>query len=134
MAMATISKYYKKTLTDALVALSPPLKCCLLLNTFTIGAGHQHYSDVSAWECSGAGYTAGGAALTTPASSLVGNNAKFTAAATVWTGLTTTARYAVVYDPTTGNIVSEHDLGGDKACTGGTLTLTWNASGICVVS
>jgi hypothetical protein len=132
--MATISKYYKKTLTDALAALSPALKCCLMKNTHTISASDHTYAGISANECSGAGYTAGGAALQTPASTQVGDNAKFTAANTAWSGLTTTARYAVVYDPTTGNVVSEHDLGGDKACTGGTLTLTWNAAGILVIS
>ena len=134
--MATISKYYKKTLTDALAALSPTLKVCLMLNThpYANAASQEHYSDISINECSGAGYTAGGIALTTPASSQVGNNAKFTAASAVFAGVTLTARYAAVYDPTTGHIVSQHDLGGDKACTGGTLTLTWNASGILTIS
>jgi hypothetical protein len=64
----------------------------------------------------------------------VGNNAKFTAASAVFAGVTLTARYAVVYDPTTGDVVSEHDLGGDKPCSGGTLTLAWNASGILTIS
>jgi hypothetical protein len=132
--MATISKYYKKTFTDALAALSPALKCCLMKNTHTISASSEHYADISANECTGAGYTAGGTALTTPASSLVANNAKFTAANTVWAAVTVTARYAVVYDPTTGHIISQHDLGGDKVVTGGTLTLAWNASGILTVS
>ena len=132
--MATISKYYKKSITDALAALSPGLKCCLMANTHTISASQQYYSDVSANECSGSGYTTGGILLTTPASSQVGDNAKFTAANTVYSGVTVTARYAVVYNPTSGLIVAQYDLGGDKACSGGTLTLTWNAAGMLTVS
>jgi hypothetical protein len=132
--MATISSAYKLTMTAALAALTPALKCCLMLNTHTIAASQEHYAAISGNECTGAGYTAGGVALTTPASSAVGANAKFTAANTVFSAVTVTARYAVVYDPTTGHIVSQHDLGGDKVVTGGSLTLTWNASGILTVS
>ena len=130
--MATISKYYKKDVTDAIAAKT--LKCVLLLNTFTLGAGHANYAAISAWEVVGAGYTAGGKALTTLASTQVGDNAKFSADNVQWTGLTVTARYAAIYDTVSGRVISEHDLGGDKAVSGGTLTLTWNASGILTVS
>jgi hypothetical protein len=134
--MATISKYYKKTITDALQVLTPALKCALMLNThpYASAASQEHYADISANECTGVGYTAGGVALTVPSSTQVGDNAKFTAAATAFSGITLIARYAVVYDLTTGHIVSQHDLGGDKNVSGGTLTLTWNASGILTVS
>jgi hypothetical protein len=130
--MATISKYYKKTITDALAAAT--LRVCLMKNTHTISASNQYYADISANECTGAGYTAGGVLLTVPASSQVGDNAKFTGANTVFSAVTLTARYAVVYNSATGAIVSQHDLGGDKAVTGGTLTLAWNVNGILTVS
>ena len=134
--MATISKYYKKTITDALAALAPALKCALMLNThpYANAVSQEHYADISANECVGTGYTAGGIALTTPASSQVGNNVKFTAAVATFTGVTITPRYAVVYDPTTGHIVSQHDLLADRPCAGGTITLTWHANGILTVS
>jgi hypothetical protein len=130
--MATTSKYYKKTITDLLATKT--LYCCLLKNTHTLGAGDHYYADVSADECSGVGYTAGGALMTAFVSSQVGDNAKFTAANIAWHIATFTARYAVVYDYTTGVIVSQHDLGGDKPVAGGTLTLLWNASGILTAS
>jgi hypothetical protein len=130
--MATISKYYKKAITDLLA--TKPLYCCLMKNTHTISAGDHYYADISANECSGTAYTAGGIPLSTLASSQVGDNAKFTAASAVFAGVTLTAMYAVVYDVITGAIVSEHSLGGDKAVTGGTLTLVWNTNGILSVS
>jgi hypothetical protein len=130
--MGTISKYYKKTITDALAAAT--LKVCLMKNTYTISASNQYYADISANECSGAGYAAGGILLSIPSSSQVGDNAKFTALPAVFSGVTLTARYAVVYNNSTGAIVSQHDLGGDKPASGGTLTLTWNSSGILSVS
>jgi hypothetical protein len=133
--MATISKYYKKTITDLLATKT--LYCALLKNTFTLGAGHEHYTDINAtYEVSGTGYTAGGVALATLASSQVGDNAKFTAATTTFSGLTlaSAARYCVVYDSVTGHIVSEHDLGADKNPSGGSIVITWNASGILTIS
>jgi hypothetical protein len=130
--MAIISKYYKLGLTDAMAILS--LKCALMKNTHTMSASNENYADISANECTGAGYTAGGVALGTLTSTQVGNNAKFTAANAVFSGVTVTARYAVVYATVTGHIISQHDLGGDKAATGGTITLTWSASGILTIS
>jgi hypothetical protein len=134
--MAIISKFYKKTVTDALRTLSPALKCCLMKNThpYASAVSQELYAAISVNECSGTGYTAGGILLSVPASSQVGDNAKFTASPAIFSGVTLTARYAVVYDPTTGRIVSQHDLGGDKPCVGGTLTLTWNTNGILTVS
>jgi hypothetical protein len=135
--MATISKYYKKTITDLLATKS--LKVALLKNTFTLGAGHQYYTDINgAFEVAGTGYTAGGNALATLASSPVGDNAKFTAAATTFAAITlgagNAARYAVVYNTADNTIISEHDLGADKSPSGGSLIITWNASGILTVS
>jgi hypothetical protein len=132
--MATIASAYKLTFTAALAALNPPLKCLLMKNTHTIAASDDDYADIIANECSGAGYTAGGVALTTPASSAVGANAKFTAATTTFSAITLTARYAVIYNPTTGKIISQHDLGADKSPAGGSIVITWHASGILTVS
>ena len=130
--MATVSKYYKKAITDLLATKT--LFCCLMKNTHTISAGDHFYADISTNECSGTGYAAGGILVTVPASSQVGDNAKFTATSAIFTGITLTAMYAVIYDVITGAIVSQHSLGGDKAVTGGTLTLNWNSAGILTVS
>jgi len=58
---------------------------------------------------------------------------------TSWTGLTlvTPARYAVVYKHTGANagpIRGVFDFGSNYSCTNGTLTITWNASGVIKVS
>jgi hypothetical protein len=130
--MATVSKYYKKSITDGLTAKT--LKCCLLKNTHTMSASSHYYSDISANECTGTGYTAGGILLTTLSSSQVGDNASFTAASAVFTGVTVIAHYACIYDSVSGAIIQQVDFNGDKTCDGGQLTVTWSANGILTVS
>lgn len=58
------------------------------------------WSSVSTHEISSTGYTAGGQALANKALSYASAKMKFDADDVTWTGLTASARYAVVYDDT----------------------------------
>lgn len=78
---------------------------------------------------SGTGYTTGGYALAGLASAnLATNAARVTANATTVTSATFTCRYGVVYDNSTGKIEAVVDFGSDKTVTGGTMTITWDAT------
>jgi hypothetical protein len=61
------------------------------------------YSDISANEVSGTGYTAGGQAMTSVAFTVAGTGGKFTSAAPSWSNATLTAKYLVIIDQTNTN-------------------------------
>lgn len=95
---------------------------------------HTFFSDVTN-EVVGTGYTAGGVALGTKSVSYdsASNETRLLAAASSWTGSTITARYAIVYDATTGVSTTEPllgyvDFGGDQSTTGATFQITWDAT------
>ena len=121
---------------------SDTFKVALLTNsfaaatTFTGTSTNAQYSDVTAVEVSGTGYTAGGATLGSSSLTANAGTVTFTGNSVAWTGATFTAKYAVVYSSTASNhdILGYMDLdtgapGGDSA-TNGTFTVNWNASGI----
>jgi hypothetical protein len=135
--MATFSKYYKKEITDALVTEGTANKLKLALFTTTHpyanAATQEHYADIIANECSGAGYTEGGKLLTSVACVNIGNNARLTADNVSWTTVTVSAMYAVLYNTDTGHIRAQYSLGVERNVTAGTLLLTWHASGVLEV-
>lgn len=109
-----------------------------------VGAGytpnqdiHDYWNDVIANEITGSGYTANGIALTSKTAVYTGgtNTTTFDAADVSWPSSTITARYAVIYNRTpstdgTRPLIALVDFGADVSTTGGTFTITWNASGI----
>lgn len=113
------------------------LKVMLLTSSHTQNKDTQEFiDDVSANEVSGAGYTAGGKAVT-GASVTVNNTTDkgvFDADDVTWTNATITARYAALYvdtgSPSTSPIVQIFDLGSDKSSTAGDFSLQWSANGI----
>lgn len=117
------------------------IKVMLCTSTYTPDQdAHQYKSSVTN-EITGTGYTAGGATLGSAAATYTGGTNVFSlAGATVtWSGSTLTARYAVIYNSTPGTdatrpVVSYVDFGADVATTSGTLTITWDAAGICAIT
>jgi hypothetical protein len=110
-------------------------------SSYTPAAGtHATWADVSATEVSGSGYTAGGqsiAPLTVVNSA--GTVTVDSATNPSWTTSTITAKYAVLALRAGGSLVSGDLLvgyvdldtgGGSVSTTAGTLSITWNASGI----
>ena len=107
------------------------LKVALLDNSHAFDATDTVWSDISANEISGTGYTAGGATLASQAVAVASNTAAFDAADTSWTTATITAYHAVIYDTTnTNSLICSIDFGGAQTATTGTFTIEWNANGI----
>lgn len=112
------------------------IKCALVTSSYTPDQdAHDNFDDVTN-EVSGTGYTAGGATLAsvTMTADNTGNKGVFDAADVSWATSTITARAAVLYKSTgtasTSKLIAYIDFGSNIVSTGGTFTITWNASGI----
>jgi hypothetical protein len=130
---SVIPKMARKRHTDLLAAKT--LYIALFPNTLAydpLNTAHNTYAQIAALfaeVASGSGYTTGGFVLT-PTSSYIGatNSSAVFLATTTIASATFTFRYGVVYDHTTGTIEAVVDMGGDKTATGGTITITWDAT------
>jgi hypothetical protein len=117
---------------------SDSIKVGLLKSAYTIDKDHDVWTDVSANEVAGAGYSAGGKALTTPTVTQddANDRAYFDAADITWASATLTGvnapRYAIVYNDThaTDDLICVIDFGADKPCDGGDFEILWDATGI----
>jgi hypothetical protein len=128
-------------ITD-LSAIGTTVKCCLLTNLAALSKENwEDYADVVADgnEVVGAGYVAGGAAITAKTVAEAALVSTFDGDNVSWAAATFTCRYAVVYDDTPAanadkKLISYVDLGADYGVVGGTFTLTWNVAGIVTVT
>ena len=121
--------------------LADTIKVALLSSAYTPNQDtHEFWSDVSANEVTGTGYTAGGQALGTKTATYdaATNTIKLDAADVTWAASTITARYAVVYKDTgvatTSPLVAYVDFVTDQSSNSGDFTLTWDANGIVNVT
>jgi hypothetical protein len=113
------------------------IKVALLTSSYTPDQdAHDYYNDVSTYEVSGTGYTAGGNTLGSKTATYdsATNVIVLDAADTTWSSSTITARYAVIYDSTgtssTSALIGYVDFGSDQSSTNGNFTITWDATGI----
>ncbi len=116
------------------------LKVMLVTSTYVPDIDlHVFKSDVTN-EVTGTGYTAGGAALTSPTVTVDNTNdrAAFDAADVTWASSTITARGAVVYKDTgtatTSPLLCYFDFTTDQISSNGNFTIQWNSSGILLLS
>jgi hypothetical protein len=117
---------------------SDTVKVALLSSSYTPNqTSHGYFSDVSAYEVSGTGYTAGGQALAskTVTKDTTNKVVVFDAADTTWANSTITARYAVLYDDSgatasTKALIGYIDLVSDQASNNGNFVIQWDATGI----
>ena len=98
---------------------------------------HDYWDDVKANEVSGAGYTAGGQALSGKTVTYDGasNTLILDANDSVWSASTITARYAVIYNDTGATdgqkaLIGYQDFGSDQSSTNGNFTVQWDSTGI----
>lgn len=97
---------------------------------------HQFWSNISASQCTGAGYTAGGKLLTGASLAKLdaSDSVRFLGDDVSWIESTITARYAVLYqdtgDPATSVLIAAIDFGSSKSSVNGTFTVEWNDNGI----
>ena len=113
------------------------IKVALLSSSYTPDQDtHDYFNDVSTYEVSGTGYTAGGSTLGSKTATYdsANNVIVLDAADTTWSSSTITARYAVVYDSTgtssTSALIGYVDFGSDQSSTNGNFTITWDSTGI----
>jgi len=113
------------------------IKVALVSSSYTPNQDtHDYWDDVSTYEVSGTGYTAGGATLTGKSVTYDSgtNVTKFDATDVSWTGSTITARYAVVYLSTgtasTSPLIAYVDFGSDQSSSSGTFQIVWDSAGI----
>lgn len=120
---------------------SDTFKVALFSSTLSINQDTNQYFDSSPYTANevpnGSGYTTGGVTVSPGSLTYDGstNRLYFDYSDAVWTSLTLSspgARYAILYDSTPSTskpLVLYADLGADQIFSGGTLTLSWNASG-----
>ncbi|MBW1723498.1 MAG: hypothetical protein JRJ78_15755 [Deltaproteobacteria bacterium] len=111
------------------------IKVALLDDNHSFTATHNTWSDVSANEISGAGYTAGGEELSNKAVTQ-GATTKWDGDNVSWTSASFTAYHAVIYDNTLAgdDLICSIDFGGAKTVSSGTFTIQWDAAGIITLS
>ena len=110
---------------------SDTYKLAMYTSTATLGASTQNYTTSS--EVSSSGYTAGGKALVNQGVKVSSGVAITDFADLSFTGVTLTARGALIYNTTTDggtgttDAVAVLDFGGDKTATAGTFTIQFPA-------
>jgi hypothetical protein len=112
------------------------IHCMLVTATYVPNIDtHTNVSNITN-EVVGTGYTAGGKALTTKSVTVntTTDLAMFDADDVVWATSTITARGAVLYKITTGELIAYFDFVTDKISTAGDFTVQWNASGILTIA
>lgn len=120
---------------------SDTIKVSLHTSTYTPDQDvHDFQADLTN-EVTSDGYTAGGATIANCSLTYTGatNVLKFDGDDVTWTGVTLTARYAVVYDSTPGAAATNPlllyvDFGEDKAASAANFTITWAAGGIATIT
>jgi len=94
----------------------------------TFGAATTNYSNMGADEATGTGYAAGGQVLTGAVLGSGSNVSWLDFADAVWSGLTLTARGALIYNSSKANrAVAIWDFGADKIVVDGMLTVQFPA-------
>ena len=131
--------YWQSLNNKELNLLSDTIKLMLTTVSYVPNRGTDRYKSSVTNEVSGTGYTAGGTTIGSMANSITGNVYTITGANASWPGSTFTARIAVLYDSTpatdaTRPLIGYVDFGADQSPSAGTLSVTWNASGIGTVT
>lgn len=102
------------------------IKIALYTSAATLGAATTAYSVTN--EVSGAGYTAGGVALTSASVIINSTSGCFDSDDPEWTSATFTARGALIYNDTESDLaIAVLDFGGDFAVAGGTFRIVFPA-------
>jgi hypothetical protein len=137
MASKLYGNFLLKALNKEVDFDSDTIKVALVSSSYTPDQdAHDYFNDVSSYEVTGTGYTAGGATLASKTATYdsATNVVILDAADTTWASSTITARYAVIYDSTgtssTSPLIGYVDFGSDQSSTSGNFTITWDSTGI----
>lgn len=137
MATPVIFLAYKRALLNgdaAEIDAASAVKVALIDDTLAPNsATHDNWSDLSANEVSGTGYTTGGATVASASLADDSDDVIYSHADVVWSqdgaGFAD-ARYAVWYFVADGALIAYMDLGGDVGNVTGDLTLDVGAGGV----
>ena len=135
MAITTnaICNSFKKELLEATHNFSNPggntFKLSMYTNSATLGKSTTSFTTGNEVSSPSGGYSSGGSALVNTGTSLASNTAITDFSDLSFTGVTITARGALIYNDTaTGDpAVAVLDFGGDKTATAGTFTIQFPA-------
>jgi hypothetical protein len=135
--MAETAKMYGQVSLKAFTGLvnlsNDTIKVMLCTSGYTPDQdNHILVTDVNN-EVAGTGYTTGGATLANKTINydVSTNTVKFDADDVAWANSTiTAARYAIIYDSTTGILLGYVDFGVDKSTTNITFNIEWDSAGI----
>ena len=138
MASKLYGQFLQQALNKEVDWDTDTIKVALLTNSYTPDQdAHNYFDDVSSYEVTGTGYTAGGITLAnkTNTYSSATNVIVLDADDVTWSSSTITARYAIVYDASpatnaTKPLIGYVDFGSDQSSSNGNFTITWDATGI----
>lgn len=125
--------FWKLVATGAIDLDSDTLKVALVTSSYTPSGAHTQWADVSAYEvASGSGYTTGGQTLT----GVTVTNSNIDYDDVVWTAITKTFRYAVLYKSGTGGGLTNPLIAyilldstpADVVSSGSNYTIQWNST------
>lgn len=135
MASGVYNRFKANLMNKEIDLEADTIKVALLDNSHSFTATHNTWSQVSANEISGTGYTTGGATLANKAVTQAATT-KWDADDTAWTTATITAYHAVIYDDTMTNddLIASIDFGGAQTVTAATFTIQWHANGIITLA
>jgi len=135
MASGVYNTFKSEIMKKNIDLVNDTVKVALYTSSASFVAENDSYAATN--EVSGAGYTAGGAALASKAVTVddTDDEGVFDAADTTWSTSTITARYAIIYDdtvttPNADQLIACIDFGSDKSSSAGNFTLQWDAEGI----
>lgn len=143
MASGIYNIWKSEILKSTVDLVNDTLKIALLDSNHAFAASsttNDTWSDVSANEITGTGYTAGGKTLTAAAVTVdnSGNKGVFDADDVSWTSATFNADHAVIYDDTVVSpadmLICSFDFGGNKAVTSGTFSIVFSTDGIIAIA
>jgi hypothetical protein len=131
---------FKRDIMDGTIDLDTHAIWVMLIDATGVAAvdttGDHFRDDVTDDECTGTGYTLGGAQITSLAvtEDNTGNEGEFDGADVTWGTSTITARGAIVY-VSTGTVTEDplicmFDFGADKSSSAGDFKIEWNSEGI----
>ena len=125
---------FKKTIGDGTIDWdTDTIKVALVTSSYTPDIDtHTDFSTHVTNEVVGTGYTAGGATLAGKVVTVDTTNdwAEYDATDVTWGSSTITARGAVVYESTGGNLICYVDFGSDKSSSAGDFTISWHGDGV----
>lgn len=120
----------QSSVTNPLNLLHGDFKVALMKDEYTPNKDDLLFTNISDKEVDGNGYVAGGISLS---NINIAQNENSTVSVTAdspsWSNSSITARYAVVYETTTGVLVACYDFGSQKSSLNGSFTLDWSSEG-----